>query len=196
MFLEDSLSREELEGFKSIYLINFYKLGFFLFSKDSRNFNFITNLIQEKPFHKEFPRKATSLDNEEIYINMNNDFVVKWFPRNIAKIIFPALYFNDKIEQMKRDNMVHYTGGSVPTSNEQELCQEKHGIGHWSRKGVWFCACEEMKGQDSFGPKFFKSYNEWLMWERKISAMIEKAYEEDNYEMVEKIKRSKLYTIK
>lgn len=146
------------------------------FSKDSTDFKYIfskNGLIQEKPFHKEFPKKASNLDLEEIYVDMNSDFVVRWMPRDVAKMIFPALYFSDMVEQLKRDRskgMVEFMGGQVPTLAEKEQCSKLAGKGMWSRPGVWFCSCKNANtsGEDAFGPRFFESYNEWLKWDRQM----------------------------
>lgn len=146
------------------------------FSKDSTDFKYIfskNGLIQERPFHKEFPKKASNLDLEELYVDMNSDFVARWIPRDVARMIFPALYFSDMVEQLKRDRskgIVEFIGGQVPTLAEKERCQQLRGKGMWSRSGIWFCSCKNANtlAKDGFGPRFFESYNQWLKWDRQM----------------------------
>ncbi|WEJ94110.1 hypothetical protein PSN45_001589 [Yamadazyma tenuis] len=213
MFIEEAVSREDNLVLRSLclpidysntkYLAKRFETSFDdLLSKDSRSFKYLysrNGLIQEGPFHKEFPKKATSLDNDQLYVDTNSDFFVRWFPRDIAKIIFPAIYFNELVQQLRNERSktltVEFMGGSVPTSFERQLCEERNGNGVWSRRGVWFCTCQnvDLQRRDDFGPKFFNTYNEWLLWDRHLSSVEEKARLEGDTETLGRTAKCKSF---
>lgn len=143
------------------------------FSKQSL---FKYEFMTQRPnfFHKEFPRKATSLDTQEHYLDVPGDFLLRWFPREITKIIFPALYFEEMIQQLSRDKLKstvipEFTASPVPTINEEDVCKQRNGVGIWNRDGIWICTCSKgyLNQLDGHGPKFFQSYNEWLLWDQQ-----------------------------
>lgn len=151
-------------------------------------------------FHSEFPKKATSLDNDELYIDMQNDFLVRWIPRDTLRMIFPALYFQDLIDKLKKERKsrtrkveIEFFGGYVPTRIEKETCKQINGKGYWARDGTWFCTCQEIdenKTKDSFGPSFFQTYNQWLLWHHSMKVMIEKAREEGDTKLLSEIAKA------
>lgn len=172
------------------------------FSKDSSIWK--TGIIQQAPpaFHKEFPRKATSLDNDEIYIDMNDDFLIRWLPQSVLKVVFPAIYFQELISTMKKQRKVQkndkvsveFYGSHVPTNNEKEKCNELNGKGYWTRTGTWFCTCQNIspnKSRDNFGAYFFQTYNEWLIWNQSMTEISESARREENFELLSKIGKAK-----
>lgn len=168
-------------------------------SKDSGSIELKkSGIISQRPsyFHAEFPKKATSLDTEEHYASVPNEFVVRWIPRDMAKLIFPALYFLDLVDELKREkSKIHtiITASPVPTTLEKEECKIAKGNAAWDRNGVWFCTCSNinLSSKDEFGPKFFKTYNQWLLWDHSIHQVIDTARETENFQLLEEIRKAK-----
>lgn len=221
MIFEDSITREDDILLKAIrhpldpetrqYIRKVENAVEEVLSKDSNIFEYLygkggASTRGGPAFHKEFPRKASSLDNDEIYIDMNNDFLLRWFPRHTLRMVFPAIYFQELIDQLKKERksnkrpvLVEFTGGQVPTSSEKEECKARKGKGYWARNGTWFCTCQKIDfntKHDTFGPLFFNAYGQWLLWHRHIMDLSEKAREEENTELLARIHKAKVSHIR
>lgn len=167
-------------------------------SKDSDIFRYnygrLNNMVPERSayFSLVFPRKASNLDTDLHHLNFDVDILTRWISRDVLKFFVPILYFQDM--QMARLELraAALTAKPVPTAQELHLCSKLKGAGYWNRKGTWFCSTKNaLELHDEFGPRCFRSYNEWVAWELKIAAGINEAKLAEDVERVNKLRQAR-----
>lgn len=167
-------------------------------SKDSDVFRYnygrLNGMVPERPafFSLVYPRKATNLDTDQHHLNFDVDILTRWIPRDILKFLVPVLYFQDMQLQRLETRAAALTAKLVPTSQELLICSKLKGAGYWNRKGNWFCTTKNVSQlHDEYGPKCFRSYNEWAAWEHKIALEISEASLADDIDTVKKLRNAR-----
>ena len=167
-------------------------------SKDSDVFRYnygrLNGMVPEKPFSFSlvFPRKATNLDTDHHHVHFDVDILTRWISRDVLRFLVPVLYFQDFQQERRELRASTLTAKPVPTTEELRLCLRLKGKGYWNRKGTWFCTTKEVSEcEDDMGPKCFRSYNDWVKWESGVDKKIAEAKQNDDLELVQKLRNSR-----
>ena len=151
-------------------------------------------------FYRSFPKQSPDFDND--YHSQNPGVfwgwfqLSRWLPNLIQKILFPlddVVYNKDSSDDDNSNSgfTVNSTslpprarklsGIEIPTKLECSLCEKFKGITIWDRNGNWFCIYDnkiseigDIDDEDSYGLKYFKSFNSYIEWKRGFNKKLMK----------------------